>query len=346
MRALALREAGGIERLALLDLTAPELAAPHDVRIRIRAAALNRLDLFVVNGLPKFSAPFPHVVGSDGAGVVESVGSAVASVRPGDRVMLDPGVACGECAACRRGDHPLCERYAILGEHRAGTVAEYVVVPESNVARVPDGMSWGQAAAFPLATLTAWRMLTTRARLAAGETVLVWGSGGGVSQAAIRIARHLGATVIATGGSDAKRALAREIGAHHALDHASADDVVAEVKRITGRRGAEVVVDSVGEATWQASQRCLARGGRLVTCGATSGPTVGIDIRRLFWHQWSLLGSTMGSRAEFREIVALAHAGKLWPRVDSAVPLEQGVEAFRRMASGEHVGKLVIEVSA
>ena len=345
MRALTLTALGGIEHLAAGEVPDPEITAPDEIRVRIRTAALNHLDVFVAHGLPKFSLPLPHVVGSDGAGVVESVGSAVEDLKPGDRVMLDPGVSCGDCDACRRGDHPLCERYSILGEHRQGTVAEYVVIPASNAARVPDDMTWPEAAAFPLSTLTAWRMLTTRARLAAGEAVLIWGAGGGVAQAAIQVARHLGAVVIATSSTGPKLELARSLGADHVVNHAT-DDVVAEVKRITGRRGAQVVVDSVGAKTWQLSQRCLARGGRLVTCGATSGPLVEIDVRRLFWHQWSLLGSTMGSRREFQEIVALAHAGKLRPHVDRVLPLASAMEAFRLLSEGAQSGKLVIEVSS
>ena len=345
MRALALDGVGGLEHLALREVPAPEIAAPDEVRVAIRAAALNRLDLFVAAGLPGKPPAFPHVVGSDGAGVVESIGAAVTNVRPGDRVMLNPGVSCGACPACARGDESLCDRFSILGEHRAGTAAEYVVIPAVNLAPVPGGMSWAEAAAFPLATLTAWRMLTTRAAVRAGETVLVWGAGGGVAQAAIRIAAHLGAMVIATSGSDAKLAIARRLGAAETINQAT-QDVVAEVKRITGRRGADVVVDSVGEQTWPVSLRAIARGGRLVTCGATSGPMVQLDVRRLFWHQWTILGSTMGSRAEFAEIVALAHEGKLWPVVDSVVPLENAVAAFRRLASGEQAGKLVIEVSS
>lgn len=344
MRALTLTALGGIEHLALGAVPDPEISAPDEVRVRIRTAALNRLDLFVARGLPKFSLPLPHIVGSDGAGVVESIGPAVVGLGVGDRVMLDPGISCGECAACRSGEHPLCERYAILGEHRAGTIADYVVVPAANVAAVPQEMSWAEAAAFPLATLTAWRMLTTRARLATGETVLIWGAGGGVAQAAIQIAHHLGARVIATSSTPAKLELARRLGADHVIDHAT-EDVVAEVKRITGRRGAHVVVDSVGERTWPLSLRCLARGGRLVTCGATSGPIVDLDVRRLFWHQWSLLGSTMGSREEFREIVRLAHAGKLRPHVDRVLPLASAADAFRLLSEGAQSGKLVIEVS-
>jgi NADPH:quinone reductase-like Zn-dependent oxidoreductase len=220
-----------------------------------------------------------------------------------------------------------------------------VVIPAANLAPVPDAMSWAEAAAFPLATLTAWRMLTTRAAVRAGETVLVWGAGGGIAQAAIRVAVHLGARVIAASGSDAKLAIARRLGAAETINHAT-QDVVAEVKRITGRRGADVVVDSVGEQTWPVSLRAIARGGRLVTCGATSGPMVQLDVRRLFWHQWTILGSTMGSRREFAEVTALAQEGKLRPVVDRVVPLGEGVSAFQRMARGEQAGKLVIEVSS
>jgi NADPH:quinone reductase-like Zn-dependent oxidoreductase len=344
MRALALDGVGGLAHLAVRELPEPELASPHDVRVAVRAAALNRLDLFVVNGLPGPGLVFPHVVGSDGAGIVESVGSEVRGLRPGDRVMLNPGISCDRCEACARGEQPLCERFAILGEHRAGTIAEYLVVPAVNAAPVPAAMSWAEAAAFPLVTLTAWRMLVTRADVRAGETVLVWGAGGGVAQAAIQIARHLGAEVIATSSSDAKLALARRLGATGTINHVT-QDVAAEVRRITGRRGAEVVVDSVGEKTWPASLRSLARGGRLVTCGATSGPQGQLDIRKLFWHQWSILGSTMGSRGEFAAIVALAHEGKLRPVVDSIVPLAGAIAAFQRLARGEQAGKLVIEVS-
>ena len=345
MRALVLTGTGGLEHLALLDVPPPVVAAPDDVLVRVRAAALNRLDLFIADGLKGLSYRFPHVVGSDGAGVVEAVGDAVRTVRAGDRVLLNPGVSCGACAACRAGDEPLCPRYEILGEHRAGTAAELVVVPEANVAPVPGGMTWHEAAAFPLVTLTAWRMLVSRARVAAGERVLVWGAGGGVAQAAIQIAKLQGAEVIATSSSDAKLDAARRLGADHVVNHATAD-VVAEVRRLVGGRTVEVVVDSVGEATWPTSLRLLGPAGRLVTCGATSGPIVSLDVRKLFWYQWSILGSTMGSRAEFAEVVRLAGRGKLRPLVDSVVSLADGVMAYRRLAAGAQSGKLVIEVSS
>ncbi len=344
MRALALTATGGPEHLALVDLPVPALDGPHDVRVRVHAAALNHLDLFVADGLPGVAYAFPHVVGADGAGVVDAVGSAVTAVRPGDRVMLNPGLSCGTCAECRAGEESLCPAFQLLGEHRHGTMADYVVVPEANLAPAPAGFSWAEAAAFPLATLTAWRMLATRARVAAGETVLVWGAGGGVAQAAVQVAKHLGATVVATSGDDAKLAVARALGADHVVNHATGD-VLAVVRRVTANRGADVVVETVGEPTWTRSLRALRRGGRLVTCGATGGPMVQLDVRKLFWHQWSLLGSTMGSRAEFAALAALAGEGRLRPRVDGVVPLAQAREAYARMARGAQAGKLVIEVA-
>ncbi len=346
MRALALTKHGGIDDLAILDLPAPSVTAPDDVRIRIRAAAINHLDLFVLPGLKGISLSFPHVVGTDGAGVVESVGPAVGSVKPGDRVLINPGVSCGACESCGRGEEPLCRDFGILGEHRPGTAAELVVVPERNVSLLTADMPWPQAAGFTLATLTAWRMLVTRARLRRGESVLIWGAGGGVSLAALQIARHLGARAFVTGSSERKLAAARDLGAEAGFNHAgqSPDAIAREVRKQTGG-GVEVVVDSVGERTWEASLRALKPGGRLVTCGATTGPHVQLDLRRLFWFQWSLLGSTMGGREEFAAVTALANAGALWPLVDTVVPLEDGRRAYERMAHGDQLGKLVLEVS-
>jgi NADPH:quinone reductase-like Zn-dependent oxidoreductase len=344
MKALLLTATGGLEHLRLQELPKPSISSPGDVLVRMRTAALNRIDLWVVGGLPGQGPTFPHIVGSDGAGVVEDIGSQVWQVRPGDRVMLNPGISCGRCPACLEAEESLCSNYRILGEHIGGTLAEYVVVPAENLAPVPAAMSWAEAAAFSLATLTAWRMLTTRARLRPGETVLIWGSGGGVSQAALRITVLLGARAIVTGGSEAKLEAARRLGAWDTVLHAETD-VVAEVRRMTGGRGADVVVDSVGERTWPNSLRALRRGGRLVICGATTGPSVSLDLRRLFWHQWSILGSTMGNRREYAEIVRLAHQGKLVPLVDQVVSLEEGPSAFQRMQRGEQSGKLVIEVS-
>jgi NADPH:quinone reductase-like Zn-dependent oxidoreductase len=326
-----------------VDLPRPELRRPDDVLVRISAAALNRLDLWMTVGLPQVTPSFPFIVGSDGAGEVEAVGDAVHQLRPGDRVMINPGISCGGCPACEEGEESLCREFRLLGEHLPGTAAEYVVLPAANLAPVPSGMPWAQAAGFSLATLTAWRMLADRAGLRAGETVLIWGIGGGVSLAALQIVLLLGGRAIVTSGSPAKLDAARALGAAAAFDHGR-DDVVAEVRRLTGGRGADVVVDSVGERTFASSLRALRRGGRIVICGATTGPAAAFDLRRLFWHQWSILGSTMGSRREYAEIVRLAHQGRLWPVVDRVVPLAEGATAYERMRRGEQTGKLVLEV--
>ncbi len=312
-------------------------------RIAVRSAALNRLDLFILGGLPGIKLAFPHVVGTDAAGVVVEVGEGVAGIRPGDRVVVNPGISCGQCALCQLDNDPLCRSFGILGEHLPGTAAESIVVPARNLARVSDHLSWAQAAALPLATLTAWRMLTTRAKVMAGETVLIWGIGGGVSLAALQIAKHLGARVIVTSSSDRKLTAATALGADLTLNHAT-QDVARETRALT-KVGADVVVDSVGEQTWEKSLKALRPGGRLVTCGATSGPMVQLDIRKLFWFQWSILGSTMSSAGEFAAMMAVANQGKLTPVVDTVVPLAKGPEAYHRLASGEHIGKVVIEVS-
>jgi NADPH:quinone reductase-like Zn-dependent oxidoreductase len=344
MKALTLSQIGGLEHLAVRDVPEPVLTGPDDVLVRIKAVALNRLDLFVVNGLPGVKYTFPHIMAGDGAGIVEKVGSNVTHWKKGDRVMINPGLSCYECVSCLAGEHSLCETYRLLGEHVPGTAAELVVVPWRNLGMVPDGMDWPQAAAFSLATLTAWRMLTSRAALEPEETVLIWGIGGGVSLAAVQIARFLDARVIATSSSDAKLAKATELGADIVLNHTTAD-VVAEVRKLTNRRGVEVVVDNVGEKTWDKSLRCLGRLGRLVTCGATTGPMVVTDVRRLFWYQYSILGSTMGSFTEYQEVVRLAGEGKLWPVVDRVYPLQESREAFERLAAGDQLGKIVLEVS-
>jgi NADPH:quinone reductase-like Zn-dependent oxidoreductase len=344
MKALTLTALGGIQQLRVQEL--PEPAAPErgQVLVRVQAMALNRLDLFVMEGLPGANYSFPHVVGSDGAGTVEQAGAGVTGFRPGDRVMINPTLSCGSCSACLAGEHSLCHKLSVLGEHRPGTAAEYIVVPAENLAQVPAAMPWPQAAAFSLAALTAWRMLTTRAGLQLGESVLIWGIGGGVALAALQVAQLLGAQTIVTSGADLKLEKARSLGAKSLINHRQ-KDVAAEVRKLTDGRGVDVVVDSVGEQSWTGSLRSLKRGGRLVVCGATSGPIVSLDLRRLFWHQWSLLGSTLGSQREYSEIVSLADQGKLWPVVDTVAPLSGAVSAYDRMMRGEQFGKLVIEVA-
>ncbi len=318
---------------------------PRDVRVALRAAALNRLDLFVVSGLP-LQYRFPHILGADGAGVVDAVGADVRAVRPGDRVMINPGIADGTCEYCRAGEQSLCVNYGMLGEHRPGTLAEYVVVPEPNlviIPTLPTPLTWAEAAAFSLVTLTAWRMVVTRARVAPGETVLIWGVGGGVSLTALRIAKLKGARVIVTSSDDGKLAEARRLGADVTLNHTT-EQVAQQVRALTGRRGADVVIENVGEATWDQSLRALARGGRLVICGATTGPMVTIDLRRLFWYQWSILGSTMGNAAEYQEVVRLLSAGELRPLVDRVFPFTEARAAFERLERSAQLGKIAIQI--
>jgi NADPH:quinone reductase-like Zn-dependent oxidoreductase len=287
-------------------------------------------------------------VGADGAGVVDAIGSDVVNVRPGDRVMLNPGISDYTCEFCRAGEHSLCVNYRLLGEHLPGTVAELVTVPAHNVVRIPPvspELTWAEAAAFSLVTLTAWRMLVTRAQLKSSETALIWGIGGGVSLAALRIAKLLDARVIATSSDDAKLAAAKQLGADVTLNHRT-QKVAQEVRALTNKRGVDVVVENVGAATWDDSLRCLGRGGRLVTCGATSGPQVSLDLRRLFWHQWSLLGSTMGNAAEYAEVVRRLGQGQLRPIVDRVYSMAQARQAFERLSRGEQLGKVVVEVSS
>jgi NADPH:quinone reductase-like Zn-dependent oxidoreductase len=345
MRALTIDAHGDLSQLVVRQIPDPELTNPHDVRVRIHAAALNRLDLWVLGGIPGVHITPPWVVGSDGAGIVESVGAAVTRVRPGDRVMLNPGVVDRSCTCeyCRAGDQPLCLSYGVLGEHRPGTLAEFVVVPDANLELIPDHLSWEEAAAFPLATLTAWRMVVSRARVSAGDDVLIWGIGGGVALAALQICKQIGATVWVTSGSDEKLQRARALGADHLLNHA-AGDAGKQARLATNKRGMDVVIDSVGEATWTQSLIALGKRGRLVTCGGTSGPMVQTDVRRMFWNQWTLMGSTMGSDAEFAAIAAELRASRLLPPVDQVFPLEAGREAYARLASGAQFGKVVVRI--
>lgn len=343
MRALCLTGTGGPEQLALRELPAPVISRPDEVRVGIRAVALNHLDLWVADGLREVPIhAFPHVVAADGAGVVLEVGAQVSHVRPGDRVVINPGHSCGHCEACVAGDEVFCREFALLGEHGPGTAAEEVVIPARNVLPITGTWSWAEAAAFSLTTLTAWRMLTTRAGLRAGENVLIWGIGGGVALQALQICRHHGAQAIVTSSSAEKLTRAAILGATLGINH-GASDVPAVVKSFLGR-GVDVVVDSVGAPTWTRSLKSMRPGGRLVSCGATGGRSFELDLRRLFWFQWSLLGSTMGTSREFAEIVALGNAGLLRPVIDSVVPLADGGDAYRRLAAGHQFGKLVLEV--
>ena len=344
MRALTISAHGGLEQLTLrADVSAPVLTDPTHVQLRMKAAALNRLDLFMLGGLPNVTISPPWIVGSDGAGVVEAVGTAVTRVQVGDRVILNPGSGCRACEYCLSGDAPLCIAYGIFGEHSPGTMCETMVVSETRVLPIPATIPLTEAAAFPLASLTAWRMLVSKARVQEGDEVLIWGIGGGVALAALQIAKLRGARVWVTSSSDEKLSRARALGADVLLNHAQVD-VAKEVRARTAKRGMDVVVDSVGEATWSKSLGALGKRGRLVTCGGTSGPMLHTDVRRLFWNQWTIMGSTMGNDEEMAAATAEFSAGRLRAVIDSVFPLERGAEAYARLQSGEQFGKVVVEI--
>lgn len=344
MRALTISAHGGLERLEYrTDVPVPELRAPTDVRIRVRAAALNHLDLFVVRGLPGVTIAPPWVMGADGAGTVDAVGPEVRGIAPGDPVAINPGVSDGTCEFCRDGEESLCVSYQLLGEHRPGTMGEYVVVPAVNALRLAPDTPWIDAAALPLASLTAWRMVVTRAAVSERDLVLIWGIGGGVAVQALQIAKRLGARVWVTSSSDAKLDRARALGADETFNHRT-QDVPREVRERTGKRGVDVVIDNVGEATWSQSMRMLAKRGRLVTCGATTGPIVETDVRRLFWNQLTVMGSTMGNRREMHAVMEAFTEGSLSAPLDSVYDLDDGKAAFERLRSGEQFGKIVLRV--
>ena len=341
MYAAFFRRHGGPEVMETGEAPEP-VAASGSVVVEVRAAALNHLDLWVRRGLPGLELDLPHIGGSDVAGVISEVGPGVEGWKVGDRVALNPSLWCGECEWCVRGEHPLCVEFKILGEHVPGGTAERVRVAARNLYLIPESLDFRVAAAAPLAYQTAWRALTNRGRLAAGETVVITGASGGVSTAAIQIARLMEARVFAvtSGPENARRA--RETGAEIVFDRLEgpfSDGVRAE----TGGRGVDLVLDSVGEATWEQCLRSLSRLGRLVTYGATTGPRGAIEIRHMFWKQISVSGSTMGSRAEFEAVMDHVAAGNLAPVVGEVLPLSSIREAHQMLEDGQVFGKLVLE---
>lgn len=339
MKASVFHTHGGPEVLSYEDI--PDPAPSHgEVLVRVRACALNHLDIWQRNGLPGV-APMPHISGADITGEVAAVGPGIKGFQTGQRVVLAPGVSCGRCQACASGEDNTCPSYDIFGYRRQGGYAEYVVAPEVNVLPYPGALTFEEAASIPLVFLTAWHMLITRAVLKQGEDVLVIAAGSGVGIAAVQIARLWGARVIATAGSEAKLRKAKDLGADEVINHAS-QDIAEEVKRITKKRGVDVVIEHVGPATWEKSIVSLARKGRLVTCGATTGPRVDMDLRYVFSRHLSLLGSYMGTKAELMEAMKHVSLGKLKPVVDSVFPLKDAAKAQERMENRAHFGKIVL----
>jgi NADPH:quinone reductase-like Zn-dependent oxidoreductase len=340
VKAVRFHAHGGPEVLTYDDAPDP-VRGPGEALVRVRACALNHLDLFQRRGIERVAIPLPHISGADVAG--EVVAAPEGDPSAGRRVMLQPGLSCGRCHACLDGRDNECPRYDVLGYQSDGGYAEYVKAPLQNLIPIPDHIGFVEAAAFPLTFLTAWHMLITRAALVAGEDVLVLGAGSGVGQAAIQIARLHGARVLATAGSEAKLAKARALGASEAINHAT-QNLPARVRELTGGRGVQVVFEHVGTATWDRSLKCLARSGRLVTCGATTGHDAGIDLRFLFGRQLSLFGSYMGRKSELLRAAPLFFAGALKPVVDSTFPLSEAATAHRRLEARETFGKVVLTV--
>ena len=340
MKAVVLREHGGPEVLRVEDIATPEPGA-GEVRVRVRACALNHLDIWVRRGIP--GAPFhlPTISGADIAGEVDALGPGVEGWSTGDPVMVAPGVSCGVCARCLKGDDHLCADYGILGETQDGGLAEFVCVPAINLFPKPERLSFADAAAMSLSFLTAWHMLNARAQLASGESLLVHAGGSGVGSCAVQIGKHLGARVIATAGSARKLALAKELGADETINYQE-EDFVARVKALTGRAGVDVIFEHVGGEVFERSLRCLAWAGRLVTCGATTGIDARVNLRHLFFKSQSILGSTMGTRREFGELVERYEAGHFRPVIDRVLPLEEIQDAHRAIEARDVFGKVVI----
>lgn len=341
MEAALVREFGEIDRIRVEDVPSPRAGAGEAV-VALRAAALNHLDVWVRKGRGTLKDGC-LILGSDGAGVVVETGAGVTNVKPGDEVVVVAGLSCGGCEACLRGQQSECATFSIMGMSRHGTFAERVALPAVNLLPKPRGLTFEESSALGVAAVTAWRMLMTRGSLRAGETVVVHGIGGGVALAALQFARLAGALVLVTSSSDDKLARARKLGAHHAVNYRR-EDVVARVRELTGGRGADLVIDSVGAATWPLDIGLVRKGGRVVLCGVTTGATAPTDLRALYWNQVSLHGSTFGSHEDFRQMLRAVEANGVKPVIDSVHPLSAVREATARMERGEQFGKIVLKI--
>lgn len=341
MKAVYLTGHGGNEVVTVGERPMPE-RKPGEVRVRLHAATLNRVDLYMRDSGVGITHTLPQVMGIDGAGVVEAVDDGQ-GLAVGDKVLLYPGVTCGQCEFCVRGEEVLCTHMQLLGEHRDGTLAEYISVSARNAVPMPQDWSFEEAAALGVNHLTAWRMLMTQARLKPWETVLVFGIGGGVSLAGLQLAKAMGARVIVTSREQDKCDRALALGADAAIC-SSTHDVVKEVMRLTGKRGADVVFENVGAAVWDSALKCTVRGGRLVTCGATTGDQPGADLRRVFIRQLQILGSTLGNLSELRDLVHFCAQRKLRPVMDQVFPMDQVHAALERLASGQQFGKVAVRL--
>ena len=344
MKSVYINGHGGNEVVAVGERPKPQRRA-GEVLVRMQAATLNRVDLYMRNSGAGIRHALPLIMGVDGAGIVEEVDADETRLAPGQRVTLYPGITCGRCEFCLRGEAVLCSSMQLLGEHRDGTMAEYVSVPAENAFPIPDTLDFAQAAALGVNHLTAWRMLFTKARLQPWETVLIFGIGGGVALAALQLARLVGATTIVTSRHAGKLERAqREFGADHLID-GSREDIARRALELTGGRGVDVVIENVGEAVWSHALKSLVRGGRLVTCGATSGSQPGADLQRMFIRQLQVLGSTMGDRSEFAALLEVCARGRLKPLIEQRYPMGDVHAALARLEAGEQFGKLALTIA-
>jgi NADPH:quinone reductase-like Zn-dependent oxidoreductase len=343
MKAVLVHQHGGIDALEYSDFPTPE-AGPGEVLVRLKAAALNRLDLWVREGWPGIKLDYPHIPGADGAGVVSALGEGVTGWAAGERVVINSNLGCGHCEYCVAGNDNRCRNWQLLGENRRGTYAEYVSVPAGNLYRLPDGFNEHIAAAAALVYHTAWHSLITRGELRAGESVLVVGASGGVNTASIQVAKLAGATVYVVGSSPEKLELAKAQGADYLIDRTQDADWSRQVYKLTGKQGVDIVVDNVG-TTYPLSFRAARKGGRILCVGNTGGPKFEIDNRFIFGKHLSIIGSTMGTQAEFAKVMDLVYSGKLTPVIDRSYPLTEVRQAHKRLEQGEQMGKITLEIA-
>lgn len=344
LKAIRIHEHGGAEKLRYEDAEDPKIRLPTDAIVKLKAASLNHIDLWNRRGQTGIEIALPHILGADGSGIVMAVGEQVRNVKPGDAVCLYPPSGCGRCEFCATDRDFMCIRLRVLGEREPGTYAEYVRLPARNCFPIPNGLSFEEAAAFPLVYVTLWRMLITNAELRPGERVLILGIGGGVASAGLQLAVSVGAHVIVTSRSDEKLVKAKSYGAAHGVNHRTAD-FAREVRQLTQKRGVDVVIDCVGGDSWVKSLAALARGGRLVTCGATAGANPQTDIRRVFWNHIKIFGSTLGSRDDFRQVLNFMRASRTKPIIDRVFPLREAAAAQQWLEEAKQFGKIVLRIS-
>ena len=342
MKAVRIYEHGGLDKLIYEDLPQPD-CPPDKVKININVSALNHLDIWVRNGLPGIPIVLPMVMGSDGSGTIFEVGSDIDNFQIGDDVVIQPGTFCRKCKYCRQGSENYCLGYGILGETENGTQAEYIVIDPVNIHPKPEHLTFEEAASMPLVFMTAYQMLIKRAKLQADETVLIYGGTSGVGSAAIQISKEMGVKVIATAGNDEKCEFSKKIGADHVVNH-SQDNWVDDVKNITGKSGVNVIFEHIGVSTWKQSLRLLSKGGRIVTCGATTGADVNVNLAHLFIKQQSILGSTMGSIPAFKEVMEKINQKKYTPIVDKVFPMKNIRDAHSYIENRQQMGKVIVTV--